>query len=42
MKVVLRYTESASGPIIKPQRPLVFDLIDDRARKPGEEFTGYS
>jgi len=29
MKVVLRYTESTSGPIIKPQWPLVFDLIDD-------------
>jgi hypothetical protein len=28
MKVVLRYTESTSGPIIKPQWPLVFDLID--------------
>ena len=29
MKVVLRYSESASGPIVKPQWPLVFDLIDD-------------
>lgn len=29
MKVVLRYSESTSGPIIKPQWPLVFDLIDD-------------
>ena len=29
MKVVLHYTESMSGPIIKPQWPLVFDLIDD-------------
>ena len=29
MKVVFRYTESSSGPIIKPQWPLVFDLIDD-------------
>ena len=29
MKVVLRYTESTSGPIIKPQWPLIFDLIDD-------------
>ncbi len=29
MKVVFRYTESTSGPIIKPQWPLVFDLIDD-------------
>ena len=34
MKVVLRYTESTSGPIIKPQWPLVFDLIDD----PSEEW----
>ncbi|HEV2917767.1 MAG TPA: sulfatase-like hydrolase/transferase, partial [Actinomycetota bacterium] len=34
MKVVLRYTESTSGPIIKPQWPLIFDLIDD----PGEEW----
>ena len=34
MKVVLRYTESTSGPIIKPQWPLVFDLIDD----PNEEW----
>ncbi len=29
MKVVFRYSESASGPIIKPQLPLIFDLIDD-------------
>ena len=29
MKVVFRYSESTSGPIIKPQWPLVFDLIDD-------------
>ncbi len=29
MKVVLRYTESTSGPIIKPQWPFVCDLIDD-------------
>ena len=29
MKVVFRYTESTSGPIIKPQWPFVFDLIDD-------------
>ena len=29
MKVVFRYSESASGPITKPQWPLVFDLIDD-------------
>lgn len=34
MKVVLRYTESTSGPIIKPQWPLIFDLIDD----PGEDW----
>jgi hypothetical protein len=31
MKVVLRYSESTSGPI-KPQWPLVFDLIDDPPR----------
>ena len=29
MKVVFRYSESTSGPIIKPQWPLVFDLIVD-------------
>jgi arylsulfatase len=34
MKVVFRYSNSTSGPIIKPQWPLVFDLIDD----PGEEW----
>lgn len=34
MKVVFRYTESTSGPIIKPQWPLIFDLIDD----PNEEW----
>jgi arylsulfatase len=34
MKVVLRYSDSTSGPIIKPQWPLVFDLIDD----PNEEW----
>jgi hypothetical protein len=34
MKVALRYTESTSGPIIKPQWPLVFDLNDD----PGEAW----
>lgn len=34
MKVVFRYAQSTSGPIIKPQWPLVFDLIDD----PGEEW----
>jgi hypothetical protein len=33
MKVVLRYSESTSGPIVKPQWPLIFDLIDD----PNEE-----
>lgn len=34
MKIVFRYTESTSGPIIKPQWPLVFDLLDD----PNEEW----
>lgn len=34
MNVVFRYAESTSGPIIKPQWPLVFDLIDD----PTEEW----
>jgi arylsulfatase A-like enzyme len=34
MKVVFRYSESTSGPILKPQWPLVFDLIDD----PNEEW----
>jgi arylsulfatase len=34
MKVVFRYSESTSGPIIKPQWPLVYDLIDD----PNEEW----
>ena len=29
MKVVFRYSESTSGPIVKPQWPLIFDLIDD-------------
>jgi hypothetical protein len=29
MKVVFRYSGSTSGPIIKPQWPLVFDFIDD-------------
>ncbi len=29
MKVVFRYSESTSGPIIKRQWPLQFDLIDD-------------
>lgn len=31
MKVVLRYSESTSGPIITPQWPLVLGLIDDPA-----------
>jgi arylsulfatase len=30
MKVVFRYSESTSGPIVKPQWPLVFDLIEKR------------
>ena len=34
MKIVFRYSESASGPIVKPQWPLIFDLIDD----PNEEW----
>jgi arylsulfatase A-like enzyme len=34
MKVIFRYTESTSGPFVKPQWPLVFDLIDD----PSEEW----
>jgi hypothetical protein len=34
MKVVFRYSNSTSGPIIKQQWPLVFDLIDD----PGEQW----
>jgi len=34
MKVVFRYAESTSGPIIKPQWPLIFDLVDD----PTEEW----
>jgi arylsulfatase len=34
MKVVFRYAESTSGPIIKPQWPMIFDLIDD----PTEEW----
>jgi arylsulfatase A-like enzyme len=29
MKVVFRYAESTSGAIIRPQLPLVFDLIED-------------
>ena len=33
MKAVFRYSESTSGPIIKPQWPLVFDLIDDPAEE---------
>jgi hypothetical protein len=34
MKAVFRYSESTSGPILKPQWPLVFDLLDD----PNEEW----
>src|SRR5262249_19448532 len=34
MKIVFRYTESTSGPIVKPQWPLIFDLVDD----PNEEW----
>jgi arylsulfatase len=34
IKIVFRYTESTSGPIVKPQWPLVFDLLDD----PNEEW----
>ncbi len=34
MKVVFRYCESNSGPIVKPQWPLIFDLVND----PGEEW----
>ena len=37
MKVVFRYSESTSGPIIKPQWPLVFDLIDDPSRGVGSD-----
>ena len=33
MKVVFRYAETFSGAIIKPQIPMMFDLIDD----PGEQ-----
>ena len=33
MKVVFRYSESTSGPIIKPQWPFVFDLTDDPAEE---------
>jgi hypothetical protein len=29
MKVVFRYSESTSGPIIKPRWPFIFDLIND-------------
>jgi hypothetical protein len=32
------HSETTSGPIDKPQRALVFDLVDDR----GEDFTVYS
>lgn len=34
MKVVFRFSTGSSAPIVKPQWPLVFDLIDD----PGEEW----
>jgi len=37
MKVVFRYSESTSGPIIKPQWPFVYDLIDD-PDDPNEEW----
>ena len=33
MKVVFRYSESTSGPIIKPQWPYIFDLVDDPNRE---------
>ena len=33
MKIVFRYSETFSGPIVKPQIPLMFDLVDD----PGEQ-----
>ena len=29
MRVVFRFSESNSGPISKPQWPMVFDLIND-------------
>ena len=34
IKVVFRYAETFDGPIIKPQFPMAFDLIDD----PGEQL----
>jgi hypothetical protein len=34
MRVLLRDTDSTSGPIVKPQWPLVFDLVDE----PTEEW----
>jgi arylsulfatase len=34
IKVVFRYAETFDGPIIKPQFPMAFDLIDD----PGEQI----
>ena len=37
MKVVLRYCESNSGVILKPQWPLIFDLIDDPDRGNGPD-----
>jgi hypothetical protein len=32
--VVFRYAETFDGPIVKPQFPMAFDLIDD----PGEQI----
>ena len=37
MKVVLRYCESTSGLILKPQWPLIFDLIDDPTEETGSD-----
>jgi len=34
IKVVFRYAETFDGPMIKPQFPMAFDLIDD----PGEQL----
>ena len=34
IKIVFRYAETFDGPIIKPQFPMAFDLIDD----PGEKL----
>ena len=33
MKIVFRYGESSSGPLVKPQWPLVFDLIEDQVEQ---------